>query len=200
MHSTYISHPQPCTSPSPPVVVASTCCYYALPNQIHDPPPLMTTDAIAAVAVQNHSKKSCAIQQQGRHDGDDRDRIPKQNGRVGAYRVEKEDDDTNSAVTKNRDHLLLLGEPQVDGLRERKKKTKLQQQQRRGRRNEQQTPWQIRRGSHNNTRESREGESAREGCKVARQTPQLRLAPLDSNNEDLIMENVFPVPNQRLSK
>jgi len=45
-----------------------------------------------------------------------------------------------------------------------------------------------------------ERESARDGCKVARQTPQLRLAPLDSNNEDLIMENMFPVPNQRLSK
>jgi hypothetical protein len=89
----------------------------------------MTTDAIA---VQNHSKKSYTIQQQGRHDGDDRDRIPKQNGRVGAYREEKEDDDTNSAVTKNQDHLLLLGEPQVDGLRARKKKKKLQQQQRTG--------------------------------------------------------------------
>ncbi len=129
MHSTYISRSQPCTSPSSPVVVASTCCYYALPNQIHDPPPLMTTDAIA---VQNHSKKSYTIQQQGRHNGDDRDRIPKQNGRVGSYREEKEDDDTNSAVTKNQDHLLLLGEPQVDGLRARKKKKKLQQQQRTG--------------------------------------------------------------------
>jgi hypothetical protein len=77
----------------------------------------MTTDAIAAVAVQNHSKKSCAIQQQGR---------------VGAYREEKEDDDTNSAVNKNQDYLLLPGEPQVDGLRARKKKKKLQQQQRTG--------------------------------------------------------------------
>jgi hypothetical protein len=39
-------------------------------------------------------------------------------------------------VTKNQDHLLLLGEPRVDGLRARKKKKKkkkkLQQQQRTG--------------------------------------------------------------------